>query len=300
MQPQLRHWRGRAVVRGAARLPLGGRGLPARRERPQVSGRTTLTSSGPSYAAVDAMATRAMTLSQLPPKILPAASANGLAELASAPTGMMPHDGHCGDHVHDGGDQRADDRGPRDRPLGVFDLLEEELQSIGRRARSTAARNGSAKERASLRASSGRARRETSATRFTERKGPSPSSSALNTWRGRPMTSSVAGSSPSGGKASPFSVQGVISTRTGVSWAVAAPSTSTARRGLATGSPRKTRWWTASNTVAVGRAVIVDRFHASKRGLPARQGFRAEGPAPPGPNAFSDGRAAWLHSSVDA
>src|SRR6266508_2489125 len=122
MQPQLRHWRGRAVVRGAARLPLGGRGLPARRERPQVSGRTTLTSSGPSYAAVDAMATRAMTLSQLPPKILPAASANGLAELASAPTGMMPHDGHCGDHVHDGGDQRADDRGPRDRPLGVVVL----------------------------------------------------------------------------------------------------------------------------------------------------------------------------------
>src|SRR6266498_3546708 len=90
MQPQLRHRRGRAVVRGAARLPLGGRGLPARRERPQVSGRTTLTSSGPSYAAVDAMATRAMTLSQLPPKILPAASANGLAELASARTGMMP------------------------------------------------------------------------------------------------------------------------------------------------------------------------------------------------------------------
>src|SRR6266536_24019 len=244
MQPQLRHRRGRAVVRGAARLPLGGRGLPARRERPQVSGRTTLTSSGPSYAAVDAMATRAMTLSQLPPKILPAASANGLAELASAPTGMMPHDGHCGDHVHDGGDQRADDRGPRDRPLGVFDLLEEELQSIGRRARSTAARNGSAKERASLRASSGRARRETSATRFTERKGPSPSSSALNTWRGPPRERVEA--------------------------------------------------------VAVGRAVIVDRFHASKRGLPARQGFRAEGPAPPGPNAFSDGRTAWLHSSVDA
>ncbi len=45
--PCLGYRRGRLVVRGAAKLPLGGRGLPQCRQRPPVPGGTTLANPGP-------------------------------------------------------------------------------------------------------------------------------------------------------------------------------------------------------------------------------------------------------------
>src|SRR6266571_3169326 len=65
--------------------------------------------------------------------------------------------------------------------------------------------------------------------RLTERNAPSSGSSTRNTGRRRAAISSTSGNSSSGGKASPLTVQGVMSTTAGVSSAVAAGSSADGR-----------------------------------------------------------------------
>ena len=71
------------------------------------------------------------------------------------------------------------------------------------------------------------------------------------TRRGRPDTSSQSGATAlGGGQNRPLSVHGVTSTTVIVSRTRAGATVSTRRRGFATGSPRKLRWYTSSNAAS--------------------------------------------------